>query len=105
MEDLLYYSDLYDLYKGLLTDKQKQYFEDYYFNNLSFSEISENYNVSRNAIYNQVRITKELLEKYEDVLKLKSKYERIEELLDNDKKSKKIREIINSWGVKILWVN
>ena len=65
MEEMIYYSELYDLYKNLLTDKQKSYFEEYYFKNLSFSEIAENYNISRNGVYNQVKFTKELLEDYE----------------------------------------
>ena len=51
MEEVLYFNELYDLYSGLLTDKQREYFEDYYFNNLSFSEMAENYDVSRNAIF------------------------------------------------------
>ena len=42
---------LYDFYGELLNDKQKECFEDYYFNNLSLGEISENMNLSRNAIY------------------------------------------------------
>ena len=33
---------LYDLYQALLTDKQKEYFESYYFDNFSITEISEN---------------------------------------------------------------
>ena len=53
MEEMIYYSELYDLYKNLLTDKQKSYFEEYYFKNLSFSEIAENYNISRNGVYNK----------------------------------------------------
>ena len=35
MEDVVYFNELYDLYGDLLTDKQKEYFEEYYFNNLS----------------------------------------------------------------------
>ena len=46
MEKFVYLNNLYDCYKELLTDKQKMYFEDYYFNNLSLSEIAENYDVS-----------------------------------------------------------
>ena len=41
MDKYLYYNELYDLYGDLLTDKQKKYFEDYYFNNLSFSEMAD----------------------------------------------------------------
>ncbi len=37
---------LYDTYGCLLTDKQKNYFEAYYFDDLSISEISTNHEVS-----------------------------------------------------------
>ena len=46
---------LYDLYQGLLTEKQKKYFEDYYFDNLSLGEMSDAYDVSRNAIFKQIQ--------------------------------------------------
>ena len=42
MEERNYLIILYDYYGELLTDKQRMYFEDYYFNNLSLGEISEN---------------------------------------------------------------
>ncbi len=64
MDDVVYYNDLYDLYGDLLTDKQKEYFEDYYFNNLSFSEMAENYDVSRNAIFKQIHIVTDKLQEY-----------------------------------------
>ena len=51
MEKREYLIILYDFYSELLSDKQKEHFEDYYFNNLSLGEISENENVSRNAIH------------------------------------------------------
>lgn len=35
MDKEIYLTGLYDYYSELLTDKQKLYFEDYYFNNLS----------------------------------------------------------------------
>ncbi|MCI8547422.1 MAG: hypothetical protein HFJ38_00885 [Bacilli bacterium] len=91
---MIYYSELYDLYKNLLTDKQKSYFEEYYFKNLSFSEIAENYNISRNGVYNQVKFTKELLEDYEKKLHLKEKQKKIEKIIQDEEKIEKIREII-----------
>ena len=35
--------ELYDLYFELLTDKQKEYFEEYYFDDLSIGEIALNH--------------------------------------------------------------
>ena len=40
MENEIFLTNLYDCYKNLLTEKQQEYFEDYYFNNLSLTEIS-----------------------------------------------------------------
>ena len=55
MEEFVYFNNLYDLYKELLTDRQRQYFVDYYQNNLTLSEIGENNNVSRNAVHKQLK--------------------------------------------------
>ena len=70
MKDINRIIILYDYYEELLTDKQKRYFVDYYFNDLSLSEMSENYNVSRNAISKQLNDVVEKLETYESKLKL-----------------------------------
>ena len=45
MEEYIYYNSLYDCYQSLLTEKQKKYFEDYYFENLSLSEIGSTYKI------------------------------------------------------------
>ena len=97
MEEVIYYNNLYDLYGDLLTDKQKKYFEDYYFNNLSFSEMAENYNVSRNAVFKQLHIVTDKLEEYESKLKKKKKREKLLKVIDsiNDKKLKeKLEDLI-----------
>lgn len=90
MDEQILLTSLYDYYKELLTDKQQNYFEEYYFNNLSLSEISENYNVSRNAVHKQLKeISSKLLE-YEEKLKLLNKSKKIKELIENiDEKLKK----------------
>ena len=92
MEKYVYLNELYDLYGKLLTDKQQKYFEDYYFNNLSYGEISREYNVSRNAIYHQLRLIEEKLDFYEEKLKLYSKKKKINDIIDliNDRKAKRI---------------
>ena len=82
MDDVIYYNELYDLYGKLLTDKQREDFEDYYFNNLSFSELAENYNVSRNAVFKQLKITKEKLLEFDNALKLYEKKKKIIDLID-----------------------
>ena len=83
MKDVVYYNELYDLYGELLTEKQRQYFEDYYFNNLSFSEMAEDYDVSRNAAFKQIHIVIEKLKEYEEILKLKQKRDQLFEILND----------------------
>ena len=83
MEDIIYYNELYDLYGELLTDKQKEYFENYYFNNFSLSEMAENYDVSRNAIHKQLKIVIEKLEDYENKMQRYKKMKKVDELLVN----------------------
>lgn len=83
MEDVIYYNNLYDYYSKLLTEKQRIYFEDYYFNNLSLSEISENYDVSRNAVHKQLQITVEKLIEFEDKLQLYSKKIKLEKIISS----------------------
>ena len=90
MEDYVYYGELYDLYQQLLTDKQRAYFEDYYFQNLSLGEMAENYQVSRNAIFRQLHIVTKKLEEYEEKL----------QLLQKKKKKKKISQSIDNLDIK-----
>lgn len=99
MEDVIYYNNLYDLYGCLLTDKQKQYFEDYYFNNLSLGEMADNYNVSRNAIFKQIHTAIEKLEEYEENLHFLSKLDKLYRIIDssgNDKLKKQIDNLFLS---------
>lgn len=88
MEEVIYLNELYDFYGSLLTDKQRDYFENYYFNNLSLGEMAENYGVSRNAIHKQLKIVEERLKHYEENLELLGKSKKAEELVQkiNDKK-------------------
>ncbi|MBR3209423.1 MAG: hypothetical protein IKF82_04055 [Bacilli bacterium] len=96
MDKVVYLTNLYDYYGELLTEKQKEYFEDYYFNNLTLSEISENKKISRNAIHKSIKEIENKLYSYEETLKLYEKSRQIKEIIKNlDKETKeKIEEII-----------
>ena len=60
-----YYNSLYQYYGVLLTDKQKEMFECYYIDDFSLSEIAENLNVSRNAVWDTLKKVIDKLEEYE----------------------------------------
>ena len=87
---------LYDYYEGLLSDKQKEYFSLYYFDNLSLSEISENIGVSRNAIHKSLKNIESLLLDYEDKLKIYDKTKKIEKIIKGNKVEDKVLEVLRS---------
>ena len=91
--DKIYLNEIYIYYKELFTEKQQMYFEDYYMNDLSLSEIAENYNVSRNAVHNQLKIVEEKILYYEEILGLKHKKEAINQLLKNKVSTETLDEI------------
>ena len=91
MDEMIYYNELYDLYGCLLTDKQREYFEEYYFNNLSFSEIADNFDISRNAVFKQLHIVTDKLLEYEEKLKYYEKKKIVEKIILIEK-DEKIRE-------------
>lgn len=93
MEKRDYLIILYDLYGELLNDKQKQYFEEYYFNNLSLGEISENLNISRNAVHKSLQSIEEKLQFYEEKLKLYKKSKIIYDIIEKES-SQEIKKIL-----------
>ena len=93
MDDILYLSSLYDYYKELLTDKQRSYFEDYYFDNLTMEEIAENNQISKNAVSKTIIEVKDKLIEYEKALKLNENKQKIKELL-SDNEFDKIKNYI-----------
>ena len=99
IDDLLnkkeYLNSLYDIYKDLLTEKQKLYFEAYFFDDLSLAEIAQNYSVSRNAVFTSLKSIEEALEDYEEKLKIYKKREDILEALECDSKEE-IKEKIKN---------
>jgi len=66
---------LFDFYQALLTDKQRSYMELYYLDDHSLGEIAESYNISRQAVYDNIRRTEAMLEEYEEKLNLFEKFQ------------------------------
>jgi predicted DNA-binding protein YlxM (UPF0122 family) len=93
-------NELYDVYQDLLTKKQKEYFEAYYYNDFSITEISDNFSVSRNAVHDQLKKTVQKLYDYESKLHLRRKekeyntlYTKIKKLTDNEQVLELIEEL------------
>jgi len=78
--------NLYAFYGNLLTEKQQEILKLYCIHDLSLGEISENLNISRQAVYDTLKRAENTLEDYEEKLNLLSKFSntryKINELLD-----------------------
>jgi|SRR5690625_1547596 len=72
---------LYDFYHSLLTNKQRDYMELYYREDYSLGEIANKTNVSRQAVYDTIKRTEQLLETYEEKLQLYIKFTKRKKLL------------------------
>lgn len=73
---------LFEFYSTLLTEKQMNYMELYYADDFSLGEIAEEYAVSRQAVYDNIKRTEKILEDYEKKLHLFSDYIVRGEILD-----------------------
>ncbi|MBE6740275.1 MAG: DNA-binding protein [Ruminococcaceae bacterium] len=59
---------LLDVYGDLLTDRQQRIARDYFYDDLSLSEISENEDISRQGAHEIIKRTEQLLLFYEEKL-------------------------------------
>lgn len=92
---------LFDFYQSLLTAKQRSYMELYYLDDLSLGEIAEEYEISRQAVYDNIRRTEMMLEEYETKLNLFEKFQKrqqlileLEEGIQESQSSEQLTEII-----------
>lgn len=73
---------LYTFYRSLLTPTQQEYFEDYYYDDLSLAEIADNNDVSRQAVYDNIKRSSALLNDYEAKLQLWHNFSNIDATLN-----------------------
>src|SRR5690606_4133479 len=88
-----YLNQLFSYYGSLLTEKQQKYFTYYYHLDLSLFEIAENYNVSRNAIHDQLKQAETHLLNFEEKLGLVKLANKRRELLDKIEETKDLKYI------------
>jgi uncharacterized protein len=77
---------LFDFYQSLLTPKQRSYMSLYYLDDYSLGEIAAEYNVSRQAVYDNIKRTEAMLEEYENKLVLLQKFQERQVLFEKMKK-------------------
>ncbi len=89
-------TQLYGIYKPLLSEKQQAYFEASYYDDLSISEIADMYGVSRTAVHDALMKAETKLLEYEHALHLVSKSHQRQKLyqeIDNPQLVKKLLEL------------
>ena len=88
MDKKIEISMLCQIYGKLLTEKQFDYINDYYNNDLSLSELAENYNITRQAARDNIKKGENKLFEYEEKLQI------MKTTLRNEKKIEYILEQI-----------
>ena len=102
MEEKVRISILLEIYGNLLTEKQYEFMDYYYNQDLSLSEIGDNNDITRQAVRTILLKSKKKLEEYENQLKFMQKEEKIKKCIEEleetnvDKKIlKKIKQQID----------
>lgn len=85
---------LFDFYGNMLTDKQREFFDLYYNEDLSLAEIAENEGITRQGVRDAIVRAEHILTEFEDKLGLYKKYGNISEgLSEISEKAVEIRRI------------
>ena len=99
MEKKVEISILLEIYGKLLTEKQYEYMNYYYNEDLSLSEIAENDGITRQAVMRILQKTSKKLEEYEQKLQIMEKQKQIkkniEQLRKENKQNKQLDNIEN----------
>ncbi|MCM3616287.1 putative DNA-binding protein [Sutcliffiella horikoshii] len=94
---------LFDFYQSLLTPKQRSYMSLYYLDDHSLGEIAEEYNISRQAVYDNIKRTEQMLEQYEEKLLLFQKFQERQSLLQQLKdEAEKVDDTSNAKSLLVL---
>lgn len=83
LDRMLRVTALYDLYGGLLTDRQREFLDLHYMRDLSLAEISEQYGVSRQSVHDTLLSAESTLEKAEASLHLLGLFEAARSAVDS----------------------
>ena len=82
MEEKVRISILLEIYGKLLTEKQYEFMDYYYNQDLSLSEIGDNNDITRQAVRTILLKSKKKLEEYEKQLTFMQKEEKIKECIE-----------------------
>jgi len=83
MEKFVRQTLLFDFYGELLTEHQRNIYEDKVINDMSYSEMADIYGISIQGIHDQVKRSDSILEKYESKLHLVEKFEGMKDKVED----------------------
>lgn len=108
MDEILEQALLFDFYGELLSERQKEVYQYYVFDNLSLGEIAAEVGMSRQGVHDLVKRGRLMLEEYEHKLHLvekfmsiKEKVQQIDGLLDayeGGRQTEKGRRAADTWA-------
>ncbi len=75
MEKIVRQNLLYDFYGELLTEHQRSIYEDAIYNDMSLSEISESYGITKQGVHDIIKRCDKALEAYENKLHLMERFD------------------------------
>lgn len=94
MEKIVEKGLLYDFYGELLTEHQKQVYEDAVYSDMSLSEIAEEQGISRQGVHDLIKRCDKILLDYESKLHLVDKFQRIKGKIEKVKVLSEQPEVI-----------
>ena len=95
INDLVRKSLLYDFYGALLTDHQREIYEEVVLNDYSLSEIAEDEGISRQGVHDMIKRCDKSLEEYESKLGLVTKFKEIERLAKQSSDKETAQKILD----------
>lgn len=95
MEKIVEQTLLYDFYGELLTEHQRQIYEDVVLHDFSLSEIAQSLGISRQGVHDNVKRCHKILKDYEDKLHLVEKFVHIKEKVNQIHQLTKVSESLN----------
>lgn len=98
MENDFYFIELFEIYKGLLTETQRETFYSHFFLDLSLAEIAEGQNTSRQSVFDAIKKVKAKLTEYEKELKIKATESEILRIAEGVKDEKIKSELKSAVG-------
>ena len=85
---------LLDFYGEILTQRQREFFDLYYNEDLSLAEIAENYDISRQGVRDAIVRAEAAMNELEDKTGLLKRFMRLREKIEN---------VSDQWELKTVW--